>query len=678
CVLLLGYHSDSVSAPPNRARLHSILLLRTHTMAGREILALGGVVGRLRASTLFKTGIRPRWLSTPATAEAVQLFDKLLVANRGEIACRVFSTAKRLGIRTVAVYSEADRNARHVTMADEAYCIGPAPSSESYLRGDKIIEVAKATGAQAIHPGYGFLSENRDFADLCQSEGVEFIGPPASAIEKMGIKSVSKQIMSNSSVPIVPGYFGDDQRDSLLKTEADKIGYPVLIKANLGGGGKGMRVVNSPEEFQSSLDTCRRESMKSFGDDSVLIEKFVIRPRHVEVQVFADKHGNTVHLFERDCSVQRRHQKIIEEAPAPGLRDDVTEKLLTAAVRAAQAVGYVGAGTVEFVLDKEQNFYFMEMNTRLQVEHPITEMITGADLVEWQIKVAAGARLPRLQSDITSRGHAFEARIYAENPVSQSEFLPSPGVLRHLQAPPTSDKVRIDTGVRQGDEVAPFYDPMIAKLVVWDSDRSSALRLLQNSLAQYQVAGVDTNIDFLRRLASHQSFAATDVHTGFIPQHHEALFPPPSPLSEERLGEAVLALLAHESWQNHRPTDEDAFSPFSDSSGFQLNVRGRRVVKLNHQSTSYTVGVCYNGDGTYSVVKDVKEGDADWESGEGVRVGGRLSERGGSLLLEGFVGDRLVFSKHCSCERLTPYFHSEWWLQCRATAAGLYDVSYCR
>lgn len=382
----------------------------------------------------------------------------MLIANRGEIAARVMRTCKKLGIRTVAVFSDADAKALHVAMADEAYNIGPALSQKSYLRGDKIIEVAKMTGAQAIHPGYGFLSESVEFSDLCHNEGVIFIGPPASAIRDMGIKSTSKNIMNAAGVPCIGGYHGEAQDDETLIREAEKIGYPLMIKAVRGGGGKGMRIADSAEEFLAQLNSARTESEKAFGDSSMLLERYVRSPRHVEVQVFADRYGNAVYLWERDCSVQRRHQKIIEEAPAPGLSEELRRELGEAAVRAAKAVNYVGAGTVEFILDKEDlSFHFMEMNTRLQVEHPITEMITGVDLVDWQIRIAGGEPLPVTQAQITRTGHAFEARIYAENP--RGGFLPGAGPLQHLTTPESSEFVRVETGVREGDDVSVHYDP---------------------------------------------------------------------------------------------------------------------------------------------------------------------------------------------------------------------------
>lgn len=418
-------------------------------------------------------------LSTP--------INKLLIANRGEIACRIVKTAKRLGVRTVAVYSDADANSLHTSLADEAYNIGPAPSQESYLRGDRVLDIARKSGCQAIHPGYGFLSENVEFANQCEKEGVIFMGPPASAIRDMGIKSTSKHIMSAAGVPIINGYHGEDQSDDHLLSEARKIGFPLMIKAVRGGGGKGMRIAEKEEDFMDQLNSARTESQKAFGDSSMLLERYVRSPRHVEVQVFADQYGDAVYLWERDCSVQRRHQKIIEEAPAPGLSEELRRSLGEAAVRAAKAVGYVGAGTVEFILDKEDlSFHFMEMNTRLQVEHPITEMITGTDLVEWQIRVASGERLPLTQDQIKKTGHAFEARIYAENP--RGGFLPGAGHLQHLTTPEPGSNVRVETGVRQGDDVSVFYDPMIAKLVVWSENRNQALDSLIARLRDYHVS----------------------------------------------------------------------------------------------------------------------------------------------------------------------------------------------
>jgi len=427
-----------------------------------------------------------------------------------------------MNVQTVAVFSDIDRTALHVKMADEAVHVGRAASSESYLLGERIIAAALSTGAQAIHPGYGFLSENAEFAKLCSDKGLVFIGPPVSAIEAMGSKSAAKTIMQRAQVPLVPGYHGDDQNPELLKGSADDMGYPVLLKAVAGGGGKGMRQVWSEEEFDSALTQAKGEAKASFGDDKMLVEKYLTQPRHVEFQVFCDAHGNGVYLFERDCSVQRRHQKIIEEAPAPNLPEDIRQAMGESAVAAAKAIDYQGAGTVEFLYDTDNSFYFMEMNTRLQVEHPVTEMITGLDLVEWQLKVANGEQLPLKQDELRINGHAFEARIYAEDP--DNDFLPTAGPLTHLKTPSENKHVRVDTGVIEGDEVSPFYDPMIAKLVVWDHDRASALKRLVSALKDYQIAGVTTNIPFLSKLASNQAFIEADLDTGFIEKHRDSLF----------------------------------------------------------------------------------------------------------------------------------------------------------
>ena len=403
------------------------------------------------------------------------MFSKILIANRGEIACRVMTTARRMGIATVAVFSDADAEARHVDMADEAYFIGPPPARESYLRGDAIIEVARRAGAEAIHPGYGFLSENADFANACAAAGIVFIGPPPSAIRAMGSKAAAKVLMERSGVPLVPGYHGDDQSAGVIATEAARIGYPVLLKASAGGGGKGMRVVERPDMLTEAVERARGEARASFGDDHLLVEKYLTHPRHIEVQVFGDTHGNIISLFERDCSIQRRHQKVLEESPAPFIKPEQRRALGDAAIAAARAVDYVGAGTVEFIYEDDR-FYFMEMNTRLQVEHPVTEFVTGLDLVEWQLRVASGERLPLLADDLHMRGHAIEARICAENP--SADFMPATGPVRFLREPAPSEHVRVDTGFRQGDSVTPYYDSMIAKLIVWDIDRPAALRRL--------------------------------------------------------------------------------------------------------------------------------------------------------------------------------------------------------
>lgn len=542
--------------------------------------------------------------------------NKLVIANRGEIACRVMRTARRLGVRTVAVYSDPDKNSMHVAMADEAYNIGPAASQESYLRGDKILEVATRSGAQAVHPGYGFLSENAEFAEECGRAGVVFVGPPANAIRDMGIKSTSKAIMSEASVPVVGGYHGEEQSDERLAAEAHQIGFPVMIKAVRGGGGKGMRIAMKPEEFKEQLESARREAMKSFGDEVMLIEKFVERPRHVEVQVFGDQHNNYVYLFERDCSVQRRHQKIIEEAPAPGLTWDVRRSLGEAAVRAARAVGYVGAGTVEFILDPSHNFYFMEMNTRLQVEHPVSEMITNTDLVEWQLRVAAGEPLPLTQDEIKLSGHSFEARIYAEDP--NAGFLPGAGPLTHLSTPAPSQDVRIETGVRQGDEVSVHYDPMIAKLVVWGHDRNTALNKLTTCLSQYNIVGLSTNVDFLISLATHPSFQAGDVSTDFIPEHYQTLFPARTP-TKQLLCQAALAQVLEEELEGIRKVaaSQDPTSPFRPSPTPRINHTLVRTLPLTCEGKVEEVRVEYLGEGKYCMT-----------------VGGENFEVSGSLVLD--------------------------------------------
>jgi len=449
------------------------------------------------------------------------MIKKILIANRGEIACRVIKTAKMMGISTVAVYSEVDANALHVKQADEAVCIGPAPSKDSYLRGDLIIQKAKELNVDAIHPGYGFLSENAKFAEACAHNGIIFIGPTIEAIKAMGSKSAAKQIMQAAGVPLVPGYHGDDQNPDLIKQSANDMGYPVLLKATAGGGGKGMRQVWSEAEFEDALAAAKREAMSSFSDDKMLVEKYLTEPRHVEIQVFCDNHKNGVYLFERDCSIQRRHQKVIEEAPAPNMSTELRAHMGEAALKAAFAINYSGAGTVEFLLDTDGSFYFMEMNTRLQVEHPVTEMITGEDLVEWQIRVANNEKLPKTQTQLKMHGHSFEARIYAEDP--NNDFLPETGTLRLLKTPITNANVRVDTGVEQGDEVSIYYDPMIAKLVVWDETREKALSRLETCLQHYAIGGVTTNIDYLRRIAGSTPFKQAQLTTDFIERHNDSI-----------------------------------------------------------------------------------------------------------------------------------------------------------
>ncbi|WP_292447920.1 biotin carboxylase N-terminal domain-containing protein, partial [Mesorhizobium sp.] len=474
------------------------------------------------------------------------MFGKILIANRGEIACRVIRTARKLGVRTVAVYSEADARALHVEMADEAVHVGHSPVGDSYLRGDRIIAAALATGAEAIHPGYGFLSENPDFVDQVMAAGLIFIGPSAASIRAMGLKDAAKRLMEKAGVPVVPGYHGEAQEIVLLATKAREIGYPVLIKARAGGGGKGMRRVDHPDDFSEALSGARREAKAAFGDDRVLVEKYVDKPRHIEVQVFGDNFGNVVHLFERDCSAQRRHQKVIEEAPAPGMTPALRKAMTEAAVKAAKAISYSGAGTIEFIVDasealKADRFWFMEMNTRLQVEHPVTEMVTGVDLVEWQLRVAAGEKLPKAQNEIALAGHAFEARIYAED--AAKGFLPATGTLYHLKfpdTPPEDAAMRIETGVRAGDAISPFYDPMIAKLVVHARDRTTALGALRKALARTEVAGSTVNTAFLAALAADADFAAGDIDTGLIGRHQDALVAVPPP-SDEAIAAAALA-----------------------------------------------------------------------------------------------------------------------------------------
>jgi 3-methylcrotonyl-CoA carboxylase alpha subunit len=525
------------------------------------------------------------------------MFNKILIANRGEIACRVIKTARRMGIRTVAVYSEADAGARHVRLADEAVCIGAPPPRESYLVIDKIIGAALATGAQAIHPGYGFLSENEEFAEACAKNGIAFVGPPVSAIRAMGLKSESKKLMEKAGVPLTPGYHGDKQEPAYLQQQADAIGYPVLIKASAGGGGKGMRAVWKGEEFADALASCQREAKSSFGDEHVLIEKYLQRPRHIEIQVFGDSHGNCVYLFERDCSVQRRHQKVVEEAPAPGMTPERRAAMGKAAVDAAKAVAYVGAGTVEFIVNQDGTFYFMEMNTRLQVEHPVTEMITGLDLVEWQLKVAAGEPLPLAQEQLRIHGHALEARIYAEDP--DKGFLPSIGRLIHLAPPAENINVRVDTGVEQDDEISPHYDPMIAKLIVWDESRERALARMLQALADYRVVGVSNNIGFLSRLVACPAFAQADLDTGLIERERSFLFPEGGePPAEAWLVAALAELIQDREYAAAEAVaGNDPYSPWHARDGWRVNSVTRREIRLRAGETEKAVNAAYVGTG---------------------------------------------------------------------------------
>lgn len=515
------------------------------------------------------------------------MFTKILIANRGEIACRVAATAKRLGIRTVAVYSDADREAKHVAVCDEAIYLGGSAPKDSYLKGDAIIAIARKTGAQAIHPGYGFLSENADFAQACQDAGLVFIGPSAEAIRAMGGKSESKRLMETAGVPLIPGYHGDNQDVTFLQQQADSIGYPVLIKASAGGGGKGMRIVEQSQDFADLLDSCRREAITSFGNDQVLVEKYALKPRHIEIQVFGDTHGNYVHLFERDCSVQRRHQKVLEEAPAPGVDTAMREAMGTAAIEAARAVNYVGAGTVEFIVEQREgsmNFYFMEMNTRLQVEHPVSEAITGVDLVEWQLLVAAGQPLPKTQDELAINGHAIEARICAENP--DNNFLPATGTLFTYQKPEHStfeiDDVRIDDGVREGDVISPFYDSMIAKLIVHAPTREQALARLDQALAQTRIVGLPNNVAFLRYILNTDSFSNANLDTALIEREREVLFNQ-HPLNLSTLAvTAIVQQLASEAAA--QSTDLD---PFSQATGFRAYSDYTRSFHLVYDEQSY-------------------------------------------------------------------------------------------
>ncbi len=527
-----------------------------------------------------------------------KMFSRILVANRGEIACRVMRTAQKMGISTVAVYSDADAHALHVAMADEAVHIGPAPVTDSYLRADHIIAAALETGAEAIHPGYGFLSENPGFVDAVVKAGLVFIGPSADSIRAMGLKDAAKRLMEKAGVPVVPGYHGEAQELVVLASKAREIGYPVLIKARAGGGGKGMRKVDDPAEFAEALGSARREAKSAFGDDRVLVEKYIAKPRHIEVQVFGDNHGNVVHLYERDCSLQRRHQKVIEEAPAPGITPEMRAAMTNAAVKAAQAINYSGAGTIEFIVDateglKPDRFWFMEMNTRLQVEHPVTEMITGLDLVEWQIRVAAGGKLPLTQKQIPLIGHAMEARLYAEDPAKS--FLPATGTLHHLAFPAAvkHGTVRIETGVRTGDTISPYYDPMIAKVVVHAADRPAALRAMENALAETEIAGTVTNTAFLAALARHEGFAAGDVDTGLIDRDLARLT---VPIAMEAGAKELAILVA--SGLLKRPGLAD---PWTALRGYSHHSALAYPVMLEESGNSVRYGVSVLGEERYAI-----------------------------------------------------------------------------
>ena len=583
------------------------------------------------------------------------MFSKILIANRGEIACRVMATARKMNIATVAVYSDADAAAKHVAMADEAVRIGPPPVSESYLRGDAIIEAALRTGAQAIHPGYGFLSENPEFVEAVEAAGLTFIGPPASAIRAMGLKDAAKALMHEAGVPVVPGYHGERQDIGFLEGEADAIGYPVLIKARAGGGGKGMRKVDRAADFRAALEGAQREAQASFGDPVCLIEKYITQPRHVEIQVFADAHGNVVHLYERDCSLQRRHQKVIEEAPAPGMTEDVRAAMGRAAVEAARAIGYVGAGTVEFIADgsrglRSDGFWFMEMNTRLQVEHPVTESIFGwLDLVEWQLRVAAGEVLSFDQDALEPIGHAFEARIYAED--VPKGFLPATGRLTHLTYPPDAgefsncDVVRIDSGVRAGDEISPYYDPMIAKVIARGRTRAIALNALSRALAQTEIAGCVTNLTFLRALTTHQGFQSGEVDTGLIGRDLDTLSVVPEP-APETIAVAALAALGLTGQQRSAADD-----PWADASGFRSWGPAHAFVTLHHAGTDLDCVVAIGRDGFRVTCGGQGPVDLTIErlAGDGRRAGGlRLRCNGRtSTVRVAISGDAItVFDAH--------------------------------
>ncbi|MDF4591334.1 acetyl/propionyl/methylcrotonyl-CoA carboxylase subunit alpha [Vibrio parahaemolyticus] len=515
------------------------------------------------------------------------MFKRILIANRGEIACRIIKTAKSMAIETVAVYSEADRSSLHVKQADFAEFIGPAPAIESYLDISAIIDAAKKWQADAIHPGYGFLSENPKLAKACSENGIVFIGPSTSAIEAMGSKSQAKAIMSEANVPLVPGYHGTDNSVDHLLAEAEKIGYPVMLKATQGGGGKGMRVVNSAAEMPLAIDGAQREALSSFGDKQLLIEKCILQPRHVEVQVFADQHGNCVYLSDRDCSIQRRHQKVVEEAPAPGLSDELRKQMGEAAVQAAQAIDYVGAGTVEFLLDSRGQFYFMEMNTRLQVEHPVTELITGVDLVDWQFKIATGEHLPISQSEITHNGHSIELRIYAED--ADNDFMPSTGRIDYLHEP-TSDNdvrlafVRVDSGVTQGNTISEYYDPMISKLIVWGQTRDIALKQLKQALTQYHVCGVTTNIGYLHSIVSQPAFANIELDTGFLVTHQQGIN------EQQSVADSIwLTLAAVARWNALISKSDSSTLPAPTTQGFRLSVYNVYRFNFTDANTNHQV-----------------------------------------------------------------------------------------
>ena len=530
------------------------------------------------------------------------MFDTLLIANRGEIACRVIRTARRLGIRTIAVFSEADADAQHVRLADEAHCIGGPRPQDSYLRGDAILEVARRTGAQAIHPGYGFLSENADFADAVLAAGIAFVGPSGASMRKMGSKAGAKDLMAAAGVPVVPGYTGEDQSPDVLQREADRIGYPLMIKAAHGGGGKGMRIVRSAGEFAANLQSCQREAANAFGRDRVLLERYIEHPRHIEIQVFGDAHGRAIHLGERECSAQRRYQKVLEESPSPFLTPELRAAMGAAAVQAAHAIDYANAGTVEFIVGQDGGFYFMEINTRLQVEHPVTEEVTGLDLVEWQLRIAAGEPLPLAQDEVVQRGHAIEVRLYAEDP--DAGFLPGSGTLGTLRLPAPSRHVRVDAGVVEGDTVTIFYDPMIAKLIVWDEDRPRALARLREALADCEIDGPKSNIGFLERLVRHPAVTGGSIDTGYLDRHVDEFLTPAQAQASLLLAAATVALLAAEADARERARGGgDPTSPWASADGWRLGHAGARRLAFAHAGSRIEL-VAHGHGGDYRVDLD--------------------------------------------------------------------------
>lgn len=546
-----------------------------------------------------------------------QAIKTLLIANRGEIACRIIRTAHQMGIRCIAVYSEADRNAPHVQQADAAVLIGPAPANESYLKVERILEVAREQGADAIHPGYGFLSENAQLAEGCQQAGILFVGPPVKAIQEMGSKSASKALMEKAKVPLVPGYHGDDQNPALLRQEAERIGYPVLIKASAGGGGKGMRVVWQAEELDEHIAGAKREAQSSFGDAHLLVEKYLLKPRHVEVQVLFDQHGKGVYLFDRDCSLQRRHQKIIEEAPAPGIDAKVRRAMGKAALRCGEVTGYVGAGTVEFLFDSEQNFFFMEMNTRLQVEHPVSEAITGLDLVEWQLRIAQGEALPWQQDQLTINGHAMEARLYAEDP--ERDFLPTSGTIAHLRMPHDIPHVRVDSGIEAGMTVGSDYDPMLAKIIAWGPSRDAARRHLITALENTELAGFTTNLPFLARALKTDAFGKAELATDFVDLHHDELHR--SPFSRE-----VQALLSWLVWFNDHQQRSRSQDPWSSAASWRMAVADNQNCELRIAGENLTVRYRLLSAGKAEIIGGEQNDTVEWTSDQGhleVRLDGQ-------------------------------------------------------